>query len=52
MVVVLNNFSSMSSPVGSAEFMAPEVVRAFCAMDDERVKYDQKCDMWSLGVIT
>ena len=45
-------FSSMSSPVGSAEFMAPEVVRAFCAMDDERVKYDQKCDMWSLGVIT
>jgi MAP kinase interacting serine/threonine kinase len=42
----------MSSPVGSAEFMAPEVVRAFCAMDDERVKYDQKCDMWSLGVIT
>ena len=31
----------MSSPVGSAEFMAPEVVRAFCAMDDERVKYDQ-----------
>lgn len=42
----------MTSPVGSAEFMAPEVVRAFCAMDDERVKYDQKCDMWSLGVIT
>ena len=46
------NIFSMSSPVGSAEFMAPEVVRAFCAMDDERVKYDQKCDMWSLGVIT
>jgi serine/threonine protein kinase len=43
---------TMTSPVGSAEFMAPEVVRAFCAMDDERVKYDQKCDMWSLGVIT
>ena len=48
----LNYIFSMSSPVGSAEFMAPEVVRAFCAMDDERVKYDQKCDVWSLGVIT
>ena len=48
----INNDFSMTSPVGSAEFMAPEVVRAFCAMDDERVKYDQKCDMWSLGVIT
>jgi len=43
---------TMTSPVGSAEFMAPEVVRAFCAMDDDRVFYDQKCDMWSLGVIT
>jgi len=42
----------MSSPVGSAEFMAPEVVAAFTACDDERVKYDQSCDIWSLGVIT
>jgi len=42
----------MSSPVGSAEFMAPEVVAAFTACDDQRVKYDQSCDVWSLGVIT
>lgn len=41
----------MSSPVGSAEFMAPEVVRAFCASDDELIKYDQSCDIWSLGII-
>lgn len=41
----------MSSPVGSAEFMAPEVVAAFTAHDDQRVKYDQSCDVWSLGVI-
>ena len=49
---IFDVFFSMTSPVGSAEFMAPEVVRAFCAMDDDRVFYDQKCDMWSLGVIT
>lgn len=42
----------MSSPVGSAEFMAPEVVRAFTASHHERVLYDQRCDVWSLGVIT
>jgi MAP kinase interacting serine/threonine kinase len=41
----------MTSPVGSAEFMAPEVVRAFTASYYERVRYDQQCDIWSLGVI-
>lgn len=38
----------MASPVGSAEFMAPEVVDTFVG---DRLKYDKKCDMWSLGVI-
>jgi len=41
----------MTSPVGSAEFMAPEVVRAFTASEYEQVIYDQSCDIWSLGVI-
>lgn len=38
----------LASPVGSAEFMAPEVVDAFVG---ESLKYDKRCDMWSLGVI-
>lgn len=38
----------LASPVGSAEFMAPEVVDAFVG---EALKYDKRCDMWSLGVI-
>lgn len=38
----------LASPVGSAEFMAPEVVDAFIG---ESLKYDKRCDMWSLGVI-
>jgi len=42
----------MTSPVGSAEFMAPEVIRAFTASQHEMVQYDQQCDVWSLGVIT
>lgn len=36
------------SPVGSAEFMAPEVVERFM---DESLKYDKKADTWSLGVL-
>lgn len=40
--------SELSSPVGTAEFMAPEIVAIFLGED---VKYDKKCDMWSLGVI-
>ncbi|XP_047121470.1 MAP kinase-interacting serine/threonine-protein kinase 1 [Schistocerca piceifrons] len=37
------------TPVGSAEFMAPEVVEAFIG---EATSYDKRCDLWSLGVIT
>lgn len=33
----------LASPVGSAEFMAPEVVDAFVG---EALKYDKRCDMW------
>ncbi|KAK7789530.1 hypothetical protein R5R35_000834 [Gryllus longicercus] len=36
------------TPVGSAEFMAPEVVEAFVG---ETSWYDKRCDLWSLGVI-
>ncbi|XP_046423954.1 MAP kinase-interacting serine/threonine-protein kinase 1 isoform X1 [Neodiprion pinetum] len=36
------------TPVGSAEFMAPEVVEAFIG---EVNSYDKRCDLWSLGVI-
>ncbi|XP_034946123.1 MAP kinase-interacting serine/threonine-protein kinase 1 isoform X2 [Chelonus insularis] len=36
------------TPVGSAEFMAPEVVEAFIG---EISYYDKRCDLWSLGVI-
>jgi len=39
----------LSSPVGSAEFLAPEVVEKFCG--DSFLKYNRQCDMWSLGVI-
>lgn len=38
----------MDSPVGSAEFMAPEVVSLF---EGNRTFYDKSCDMWSLGVL-
>jgi len=38
----------MDSPVGSAEFMAPEVVSLF---EGEDAFYDKSCDMWSLGVL-
>ncbi|XP_066993638.1 MAP kinase-interacting serine/threonine-protein kinase 1 [Anabrus simplex] len=37
------------TPVGSAEFMAPEVVDAF--VGDSASWYDKRCDLWSLGVI-
>ncbi|XP_034186768.1 MAP kinase-interacting serine/threonine-protein kinase 1 isoform X2 [Osmia lignaria lignaria] len=36
------------TPVGSADFMAPEVVEAFIG---EANYYDKRCDLWSLGVI-
>lgn len=52
----------LQSPVGSAEYMAPEVVDAFVNDDDilydliededlEELTYDKRCDLWSLGVI-
>lgn len=40
----------LSSPVGSAEYMAPEVVDTF--VFEEALSYDKRCDIWSLGVIT
>merc|ERR1719150_3221348 len=43
------------TPVGSLEYMAPEVVEAFMVDDyddeEEEISYNKKCDMWSLGVI-
>lgn len=38
----------LHTPVGSAEFMAPEVVDAFLG---EEFSYNKKCDLWSLGVV-
>ncbi|XP_030758775.1 MAP kinase-interacting serine/threonine-protein kinase 1 [Sitophilus oryzae] len=38
------------TPVGSAEFMAPEVVDAFVG-DADTQAYDKRCDLWSLGVL-
>ncbi|XP_064548027.1 probable serine/threonine-protein kinase MARK-C isoform X2 [Drosophila montana] len=38
----------LMTPVGSAEFMAPEVVDLFVG---EANYYDKRCDLWSLGVI-
>lgn len=38
----------LKSPVGSAEFLAPEVVDTFVG---ESLKYDKKCDVWALGVV-
>ncbi|EDO45162.1 predicted protein, partial [Nematostella vectensis] len=38
----------LQTPVGSAEYMAPEVVDAF---KTQASTYDKKCDLWSLGVI-
>nr|XP_023019864.1 MAP kinase-interacting serine/threonine-protein kinase 1 isoform X2 [Leptinotarsa decemlineata] len=40
----------LMTPVGSAEFMAPEVVEAFIG-ESETTAYDKRCDLWSLGVI-
>lgn len=57
----------LQSPVGSVEYMAPEVVEAFSVdldffglelqtdtfYDEEDVEltYDKRCDLWSLGII-
>lgn len=37
------------TPVGSAEYMAPEVVEGF--INDDAGPYDKRCDLWSLGVV-
>lgn len=37
------------TPVGSAEFMAPEVVDLF--VGERESSYDKRCDLWSMGVI-
>jgi len=49
----------LASPVGSPEYLAPEVVEVFLnednilydLLDDEDLSYDKRCDLWSLGVI-
>ena len=46
---------TLLSPVGSLEYMAPEVVDTFLIdyddEDDGTLSYNKKCDLWSLGVI-
>jgi len=44
------------TPVGSLEYMAPEVVDTFMFddyddNDEDEISYDKKCDLWSLGII-
>merc|ERR1719492_215712 len=41
----------LHTPVGSAEFMAPEIVEAFIEDTDQDFQYDKRCDLWSLGVM-
>merc|ERR1712147_127245 len=41
----------LMTPVGSAEFMAPEIVEAFIDDTEDDFKYDKRCDLWSLGVM-
>jgi len=41
----------LKTPVGSAEFMAPEIVEAFIDDTEDDFKYDKRCDLWSLGVM-
>jgi len=42
---------ALLTPVGSAEFMAPEIVEAFIEDTEDDLKYDKRCDLWSLGVM-
>jgi len=42
---------ALLTPVGSAEFMAPEVVEAFMDDSERDLVYDKRCDLWSLGII-
>ena len=43
----------LKSPVGSAEFMAPEIVRCILLRRTyaEKEGYSKQCDTWSLGVL-
>lgn len=41
----------LRSPVGTFEFMAPEVVELWMDDTDLDLQYDKSCDLWSLGVI-
>jgi len=36
------------TPVGTAEYMAPEVVNGYLSFDND--PYDKRCDLWSLGI--
>jgi len=36
------------TPVGTAEYMAPEVVKGYKSFDND--PYDKRCDLWSLGI--
>jgi len=36
------------TPVGTAEYMAPEVVSGYLSFDND--PYDKRCDLWSLGI--
>jgi len=45
---------TLLSPVGSLEFMAPEVVNTFTETEDDDevdLSYTKSCDLWSLGVL-
>jgi len=48
---------TLLTPVGSVEYMAPEVVDTFILDDDDEddeetmLSYNKKCDVWSLGII-
>jgi len=48
---------ALLTPVGSLEYMAPEVVDTFICDDfgddddDTTLTYNKKCDLWSLGII-
>lgn len=41
-----DNFDGMNTQVGSLEYTAPEVISV------HNPKYNQMCDLWSLGVVT
>jgi len=46
-----DNSPKLLTPVGTFDFMAPEVVEAFFEDTREELAYDKRCDLWSLGVM-